>query len=55
VDKIGHSLALMGLALQGETDNKETSIIHGKRVRNNMEKDGAEQGKSDMDGWTVLS
>lgn len=45
VDKIGQSLALMGLAWQGETDNKETSIIHGKRVRNNMEKDGAEQGE----------
>ena len=45
MEKSGHSLALVGLALQGKIDNKEISIIHGKRVRN-VEKDGAQKGET---------
>lgn len=50
MEKTGHSPALMGLALQGEIDNKEISIIRGKRVRNMWRKMEQSKRRSDVDG-----
>ena len=48
MEKTGHSPALVGLALQGKIDNKEISIIHGKRVRNMWRKMEQSKGRSDV-------
>lgn len=50
MEKTGHSPALMGLALQGEIDNKEISIIRGERVRNMWRKMEQSRRRSDVDG-----
>lgn len=50
MEKTGHSPALMGLALQGEIDNKEISIIRGERVRNMWRKMEQSKRRSDVDG-----
>ena len=49
MEKTGHSPALVGLALHGKIDNKEISIICGKRVRNMWRKMEQSKGRSDVD------